>query len=420
MTSSFNDETLVSYLDGELPSEDAARIEEGIQADPGLKDRIDSLRMTWDILDDLPLDEPSPDLAQTTIEMVALSVEAEKEAVWKRVFKNRALAIGVLAVVFAGLGAISGRLISGFLDDNFIENLPAVTLSESLESTRIHKWEWIEQLETVENLLIVGDYLINLRKINVAQPISDGLVPVARLERRDWLDQLTNNESTRLRNLFDVWIDDTEGWRRNEMKDIAEQFFTEDKSKTTRLIHVLQAYEAVLDSKGTQFRNTIEAAPLEKKIEMLNDEIATLMGRRYGYQISESDADAIFNWMDEIRFEDYVNFQGGSLQILEEIIDSGSKSITDERISEFVQSLDGTTQQLLSAIDERKHRSIIGEWCYAVVEPEAVPNTMSYEELSAAFDELDYEEASTIEVLPEPAGRDRLAEQMSPTTETVP
>ena len=419
MNSTFDDETLVSYLDGELPSEAAARIERGISDDPGLRERIDALRHTWDILDELPETQPSSDLAQTTIEMVALSIGKEEKTFIQKVVGNRLLMLGLMCVLFAVIGAISGRVISGFLDDNFIENLPAVTLSNSLRATKIHDGEWLEEVAEFDNLLTVGEYLIKRQNVKVNKPIGDGLVPEKRSERRAWLDELSTIEATRLRNSFDEWVRNTPVDDRDKMKGIAEQVFSGDETKTAKLLEALQAYEAVLDSGGSRFSTSMDEASPEERRTLLKEQIATLMGERYTYHISDRDADAIFDWIDEIRFEDYGYFQGGAMQIFQEIIEPAESSrISDERLSDLCQAFSQPTQRLLGEIDPRKHRNIVGSWFYAVVDEDSVLNTTSYEDLSAEFENSLPEEAHAIELLPEPYGRERLAERMGVAKDT--
>ncbi|MEZ6096522.1 MAG: hypothetical protein R3C03_20220 [Pirellulaceae bacterium] len=48
-----NDDDLVAYLDGELPTNRAEWIERQLAEDPSLRDRLKRLEQTWDMLDAL-------------------------------------------------------------------------------------------------------------------------------------------------------------------------------------------------------------------------------------------------------------------------------------------------------------------------------------------------------------------------------
>jgi hypothetical protein len=73
------DEELVAYLDGELDAESARRIEALLASNSAVRQRLQSLERTWDLLDELdvaPLGEP---FTQTTLEMVAVAAREEVE-----------------------------------------------------------------------------------------------------------------------------------------------------------------------------------------------------------------------------------------------------------------------------------------------------------------------------------------------------
>ena len=76
----FDDESLVAFLDGELPAPEASVIESALESDASLQNRVRTLRNTWDLLGELPDVQPNPVLAQSTIEMVALAVDKESRS----------------------------------------------------------------------------------------------------------------------------------------------------------------------------------------------------------------------------------------------------------------------------------------------------------------------------------------------------
>jgi hypothetical protein len=65
-----SDEEFVAYLDGELDEVSSRRIEEHATADPVMRTKIQSLRKTYDLLDYLPMPEPSADFATKTVTQI--------------------------------------------------------------------------------------------------------------------------------------------------------------------------------------------------------------------------------------------------------------------------------------------------------------------------------------------------------------
>ena len=66
------DEQLVAYLDGELDGETSRRIETQLATDAHLRERLQELQRTWDLLGELDRDPVDDDFTRSTLEMVAL------------------------------------------------------------------------------------------------------------------------------------------------------------------------------------------------------------------------------------------------------------------------------------------------------------------------------------------------------------
>jgi anti-sigma factor RsiW len=62
---------LVAYLDGELPKSAVRALEAKLTTNPHLRAEVETLRMTWQLLDHLPKPEPSPDFASRTLDRVS-------------------------------------------------------------------------------------------------------------------------------------------------------------------------------------------------------------------------------------------------------------------------------------------------------------------------------------------------------------
>lgn len=63
---------LVAYLDGELDAKTARDLETKLENDPVLRQRADTLRRTWELLDFLPQPEPSATFTSRTLDKLTV------------------------------------------------------------------------------------------------------------------------------------------------------------------------------------------------------------------------------------------------------------------------------------------------------------------------------------------------------------
>jgi hypothetical protein len=66
---------LVAYLDGELDVESRRALEDRLESEPELKNLLDELRATWDLLDKLETPEPTSTFTESTLQQVAINAE---------------------------------------------------------------------------------------------------------------------------------------------------------------------------------------------------------------------------------------------------------------------------------------------------------------------------------------------------------
>jgi anti-sigma factor RsiW len=100
---------LVAYLDGELKGEAARKVENRIAHNSVVREEAESLRRAWEVLDFLPLPEPSSHFTHRTVEKVApvLAPAAPVERprrIWWALGIAAAWAIAVGLALAAGYG----------------------------------------------------------------------------------------------------------------------------------------------------------------------------------------------------------------------------------------------------------------------------------------------------------------------------
>lgn len=110
---------LVAYLDGELPEQDADRIERMLQSDAPLRRNAETLDRTWQLLDSLESATASGEFTQKTLSTIStISGDADESGKIPRRWSLRELLPGTLTArglvwCFAGFLACSaGMLLS--------------------------------------------------------------------------------------------------------------------------------------------------------------------------------------------------------------------------------------------------------------------------------------------------------------------
>ena len=150
-----SEEQLISYLDGELPPEQAHQLETVLADDPEMQRRLQQHQRAWDLLDALPQTDVNNDFTRSTVEMVALSVSAEneqkKEAIRHRDRIGWWIVIEVL-VVAALLGFIGVRIMVTAPNRQLVEDLRVL---EDLDAYR--NAEAIEFLRALDREGLFGE-----------------------------------------------------------------------------------------------------------------------------------------------------------------------------------------------------------------------------------------------------------------------
>jgi hypothetical protein len=75
------DELLTSYLDQELSIDERVSLEKRLVDEEPLRKRLAEMRRAWDLLDELPETPFTPNFTQSTLEMVAIDLEKERDLV---------------------------------------------------------------------------------------------------------------------------------------------------------------------------------------------------------------------------------------------------------------------------------------------------------------------------------------------------
>jgi anti-sigma factor RsiW len=146
------DEEIVAYLDGELNSEEEARVVRRLSDDPAYRSRLSQLQHAWDLLDKLRRTEADDEFVNSTVAMVAVQAEQAAQTQKLRVVRQRnlawlALAGVALLSIAGGYLALNRRMTRS--DRNLIRDLQVIEHVD--EYRNIDNVGFLKQLER-ENL----------------------------------------------------------------------------------------------------------------------------------------------------------------------------------------------------------------------------------------------------------------------------
>ena len=133
-----NHEMLVAYLDGEVDDKTATTIAKRIETDETLRAHITQLQQTWELLDDLPKALPNKRFAATTVEMIAVQNEPQRQpnqrfGFWLRIGSVAAAALLGYFLVARRVDQPNRQLI---LDLPVIEQVEMYRYAESVDFLR--------------------------------------------------------------------------------------------------------------------------------------------------------------------------------------------------------------------------------------------------------------------------------------------
>ncbi len=303
MTTEFDDEALVAYLDGELTDEQVQQIDTQIATNPDLRNRINQLRLTWDMLDELPVNQPSPRFAETTLEMAVIATSAEQDSLWTLFSKNAGrIIVFLLPLLFLG-GYFSSQYAQLQADRQLLRDLPILVDLRSLAN--IDSLDWLDVLVDHPDLVTAfsgDDFGL----------VGDGDVPIELNVRRQWLEALPDTDRGRLSaNLTEFRQRAPE--RQSELRKIITKVYSEPKTKK-KYLAALRAYELLLKEQNMTQRAELYDMPLEDRRVELGHLVSIHMANDYAKSITREDALAIREWADEITKRYLIGINADSVQ----------------------------------------------------------------------------------------------------------
>ncbi|MCA9131592.1 MAG: hypothetical protein KDA45_00485 [Planctomycetales bacterium] len=388
-----DDETLVAYLDGELPPQQQTHLEQDLQSDSDLQQRVAALRASWDMLEELPLVEPRRNLAESTIEMVALAMEKDARTWWGWLAANRWLVWAVVCLGTLAAGAQTARWWTSSTHQRILADLPAIVEHRSLQ--HVDSTEFVEKLAEIPRLAEA----VGLE--GSAPRIGDSPVPRQLQERRQWMEQLDTMQQGRLANSFREFQRDP---RRAQLKAIADWMYA-SPAKTEHYLQAVRAYSRLLDRLGEKQKALLQKMSVEERVAEIRGRVNELLV--LNYSPDDQDREAIRAWLDHLRFEEdnqqrLIFFPDLDSLIIYELLtrDPADSFVTADDVSGLLQRLSAPAVELLSNLaNPSAQRYHLGLWVSAVVQsPAQAADTADLED---KFRNLPEARQDELEILPE-------------------
>ncbi|MBN2474501.1 MAG: hypothetical protein JXB62_07825 [Pirellulales bacterium] len=170
------EEQLVAYLDGELEAEEARRIEELLSNNPQLRQTLQQLDHTWELLDELDTQEVAENFTQTTLEMVAVAAaddvrQSLAEAPRRRRRRWALVGGSLLAAGLVGFLAVIFLLPNRNPNRQLVEDLPL--LLEVEQYRQIDDFHLLQMLRE-EGLFVEEDVDQAEQEVDAAQEDGSG------------------------------------------------------------------------------------------------------------------------------------------------------------------------------------------------------------------------------------------------------
>ena len=407
-------EEIVAYLDGELSPEESARVERRLASDESYRQQLQGIKRAWAALDELPQSYVDERFSRTTMEMAvkaAASEVQERTMALPVMQRRRRLSTLLAACAAAALGFLLFRLAWHGADRALLADLPVIDNVDIYTQFDSPKF-----LRTLQQEL--GDDLDGLGCLPDVAPERIERLQTTSLDggRREWINQLDDEERTSLRAKFNRFqqLQPGEQARLRELHaDIAEA------PDADKLQHAMLAYSDWLGGLPPARQFELRTMPSGERVaqierwadEMRDDALFTLTDdelRRFVHKIREPHDELLRNAArnaarDVLKSDDSRKYGRGRLT-LSKIPNAMAMQVAAgmSRPGEFqeavLEALPERMHDTFTALPPRQKVERIMTW---MRQSEAAQGEISQEALERFFaDELDAETRAELLRLP--------------------
>jgi hypothetical protein len=390
----WDDNQLVAFLDGELPSQDQAELERSLALDPGLRQRLEELKSAWDLLDELPAATTNARLAQSTIELVAMElVEHRRHNVWTTRLRNRWWLLGLLSLLAFGIGAGLALFQHQSSMQQLVRLLPV--LANYSDLSLIDDPSWLEKLTEVEGLLEAGLPLF----VESGFPNS----PTKPAELHDWVKGLEAPLQIRLLEDYQSY-QALEPSRKESMQNVSQLV---QARSAVDYAQVLKAYSGLVRQIGsTEFAQLEAEQDLDQRAAKIQKVVYRELAIGYANRLTQEEREGIRQWANQLKeehFEYFFSIEDPDSEIVLMLdLPSANSIVKPQDIEELTNRIGPAGRSLLSRLDESQRSKTLRLWVYS-----SLPGSQNRPELSSLqmkkiFDSLPIERQNELIYMPGP------------------
>jgi hypothetical protein len=374
-----DDDMLVAFLDGELPPEEANKLKLRITTDNDLKQRVDALRASWELLDELPMPIPNLQLAQTTIELIAQGMAKSPRERATDLFKQyRWLALGVASLLAIGAGWSISRWQANQFTQSVVADLSVLTNFRNLDN--IDSQAWLEKLATIENLEKAG------LPLYVASDFP--ALPASRKEFKAWVDGLNTNQKMSLQAAYRSFVS-ADPVEQQTLRSIAGEI---TKSQSSNSDSLIKAYAGLLQSISQTEAFQIKAEEdLNKRAEQIQNVVRRELAIGYANHLSDDERSRIIDWCDDLKLSNsyFLNSDDPDAEIVRLLdVEAVNSNIQSADIEDLINCVQTEGRELLQSLDLSLQTKVLKLWVYNSL-PSAQPKPQyTADELLERFQKL--------------------------------
>jgi hypothetical protein len=400
MRAAYEDETLVAYLDGELSSEEITAINSSLQHDSDLRKRIENLRTTWDLLEELPNEKPNFALVQSTIEMVSLAIAQEKKSWLQRILGNRWAMLTLATMLAFAVGVVTAQKRTSVQNQQFLEDLPIFVHYK--EFANVDSTDWLKKLGSIDDLV---------RAAVRRQSVAEEMLPAALEGRSNWVKAA---DAGMRASIFEGQVAFRKDERREILRAVARQASEDLPNTEITYWEVLAAYTAILDQVGTAEQTQLNSiVDLDERAREVTKLVKRENAIAYAERLTPDERFWIRQWCDDLplTYEFLNRFSDPDTKIVSEIyLPANDSMISDEELDELIVNLNAEARGLIKNLDPRLQRDVLGVWLSSVLFQggRGAAAALTNEELRSRFEKLSNEEKSEMDFLSERDFRQKL------------
>ncbi len=289
-----DDELLTSFLDQELSPEERSQVERRLVDEENLRKRLAEMRRAWELLDELPETRLNQHFTKSTMEMVTLDLEKNRESSIS-LLKNRLpwlpkiskSILLIAASVFAMLvGAIAGlALRNRSLENEAIQLAIAGSLPILQEFPDVDKLESLMSIPRWRDLLgipALRDYMIP------SPPEKEDLKSI-----KEWAGRLDIHHK-------EIVYNQQQTLERMSPADSAtmkKRYRTlRSQPNAEELQQAASAMNAVLQSLSSSQSASIRSLPKDRKITAIRQEVCYYLAMKHGEKLTGEERSHIDEW----------------------------------------------------------------------------------------------------------------------------